>query len=134
MSLFGAIGISTSGLDAAQSWINTTAGNIANANDVGPTSQGAYAVETPIFQPMGVAGQVGDGVTVTGVELGDTTGVVEHDPINPQADAQGNVRITDVNLGNQMVGLIQAQETYQANASAMEHAKTAYQSALELGK
>ena len=46
-----------------------------------------------------------------------TAGQIESDPGNPLANAQGEVRVADVNLGSQMVGLIQAQETYQANAT-----------------
>lgn len=133
MTLFGAINVSGSGIDAAQTWINTTAGNLANANDVVPTSSGAYATQTPFFVPVGVPGQVGSGVAVAGVQLGDTVGMIEYQPNNPMADAKGNVRVPDVNTGAQMVGLIQAQSAYQANTSALAHAKQAYQSALTLG-
>ncbi|HWE56919.1 MAG TPA: flagellar basal body rod C-terminal domain-containing protein [Acidimicrobiales bacterium] len=133
MSLFGAIGISGSGIDAAQSWINTAAGNIANANDVVPTSQAVYGQETPIFTPQGSLGQVGDGVAVSGYDVADTEGVVEYQPDNPMHDNQGDVRVANIDLGSQMVGLISAQTDYQANASALSHAKQAYQSALTLG-
>lgn len=133
MTLFGAINISGSGIDAAQTWINTNAGNLANANDAVPTTQGAYATQTPVFTPVGVAGQVGSGVSVSGIQLGDTVGVIAYQPGNPMADSQGDVRLPDVNTGAQMVGLIQAQTDYQANASALAHAKQAYQSALTLG-
>lgn len=133
MTLFGAINISGSGINAAQTWINTSAGNLANANDVVPTSSGAYATQTPFFVPVGVPGQVGSGVAVSSIQLGDTVGVIEYQPSNPMADKQGNVRVPDVNTGAQMVSLIQAQTAYQANTSALAHAKQAYQSALTLG-
>ena len=133
MTLFGAISISGSGIDAAQTWINTTAGNLANANDVVPTSSAAYATQTPFLVPVGVPGQVGSGVAVAGIQLGSTAGIIEYQPGNPMADKQGDVRAPAVSTGAQMVGLIQAQATYQANASALSHAKQAYQSALTLG-
>ena len=76
---------------------------------------------------------MGDGVTVAGIAEGDTTGIVESDPSSPEADAQGNVRVPDVQLGSQMVDMIQAQTDYQANTSVFADAKTAYQSALTLG-
>lgn len=133
MTIFGALSISGSGIDAAQRWINTNAGNLANANDVVPTSSAAYATQTPFLVPVGVPGQVGSGVEVAGVQLGSTAGIIEYQPGNPMADKQGDVRAADVNTGAQMVGLIQAQTDYQANASALEHAKQAYQSALTIG-
>jgi flagellar basal-body rod protein FlgC len=133
MSLFGSLDISGTGIDAAQTWLNTTAGNIANMNDVSPMDEAAYATQTPVFVPSGVAGQVGDGVSVAGIAEGDTTGIVQYDPSSPEANAQGEVRVPDVQLGSQMVDMIQAQTDYQANASVFADAKTAYQSALTLG-
>lgn len=133
MTIFGALSISGSGIDAAQTWLNTTAGNLANANDVVSTKSAAYATQTPFLVPVGVPGQVGSGVAVAGIQLGSTAGVIEYQPGNPLADNQGNVRAADVSTGAQMVGLIQAQTDYQANASAINHAKQAYQSALTIG-
>jgi flagellar basal-body rod protein FlgC len=133
MSLFGSLDIAGSGIDAAQTWLNTTAGNIANMNDVSPTDEAAYGAQTPVFVPSGTVGQIGDGVTVAGIAEGDTTGILESDPSSPEADAQGMVRVPDVQLSSQMVDMIQAQTDYQANTSVFADAKTAYQAALTLG-
>jgi flagellar basal-body rod protein FlgC len=133
MSLFGSLDIAGSGIGAAQEWLNTTAGNIANMDDVSPTDEAAYGAQTPVLVPSGTPGQVGGGVTVAGISGGDTTGIIQYDPSSPEADAQGNVRVPDVQLGSQMVNMIQAQTDYQANASVFADAKTAYQSALTLG-
>jgi flagellar basal-body rod protein FlgC len=133
MSLFGSLDVAGSGISASQTWLNTTAGNIANMNDVTRTDEAAYGEQTPVFVPSGAVGQVGDGVTVAGVAEGDTTGIVQYDPSSPEADAQGMVRVPDVQLGSQMVDMIQAQTDFQANTSVFADAKTAYQSALTLG-
>jgi flagellar basal-body rod protein FlgC len=133
VSIFGALDISGSGINAAQTWINTTAGNIANANDAVATTSPVYATETPFFQAVGQAGQVGSGVAVTAVQLGSTAGTIQYQPNNPLANAQGNVRVANVDMGSQMVHLIAAQTDYQANASALASAKVAYQAALTIG-
>jgi flagellar basal-body rod protein FlgC len=133
MSLFGSLDISGSGIDAAQTWLNTTAGNIANMDDVSPMDEAAYGAQTPVFVPSGTVGGIGDGVSVAGIAEGDTTGIVQFDPSSPEANAQGEVRVPDVQLGSQMVDMIQAQTDYQANTSVFADAKTAYQSALTLG-
>jgi flagellar basal-body rod protein FlgC len=133
MSLFPSLDVAGSGIGAAQTWLNTTAGNIANMDDVTSTDQAAYGEQTPVFVPSGTVGQVGDGVTVAGIAEGDTAGIVESDPTSPLADAHGLVRVPDVQLGSQMVNMIQAQTDYQANTSVFADAKTAYQSALTLG-
>jgi flagellar basal-body rod protein FlgC len=133
--MFGAIGASASGIDASQAWIDAAAGNIANANDVTSTSQSAYQEQQPIFTPAGPtgAGQIGEGVQITGVALGSATGNVESDPQSPLADKQGLVRVPSVDLSTQMTDLVAAQNTYEANTTAMRRAITAYQSALTLG-
>lgn len=133
MSLFSALDISGSGINASQTWINTTAGNIANANDTVSTNSPVYATQTPFFQAVGQLGQVGDGVAVTSVQLGSSAGIVQYQPNSPLANSQGEVRVANVDMGSQMVDLIAAQTDYQANASALASAKTAYQSALTIG-
>ena len=49
MSLFGSLDIAGSGIGAAQEWLNTTAGNIANMDDVSPTDEAAYGAQTPVL-------------------------------------------------------------------------------------
>jgi flagellar basal-body rod protein FlgC len=136
MSLFGAISITGSGVEAMQTWIDTAGGNIANMNDVAPTGQPVYAPQTPVLTadpaPMG-SGSVGQGVTVTAIALGSTAGLVQHDPTSPLADAQGNVRVPDISMSDQLVGLIEAQDGYQADTAAMQRAVTAYQAGLTIG-
>ena len=51
MSLFGSLDISGTGIGAAQTWLNTTAGNIANMDDVTSTDKPAYGEQTPVFVP-----------------------------------------------------------------------------------
>ncbi len=133
MSLFGAIGVSGSGIGAAQTWIDTIAGNLANANDAVATSQGAYAQQTPVFTPTGAPGSVGQGVAVSSVQLGSTIGQIAYQPKSPLADANGNVRLPAVDVAGQLLGLVAAQNAYQANTVAMNRAKQAYQAALTLG-
>jgi flagellar basal-body rod protein FlgC len=133
VSLFGALSISGSGIDAAQTWINTTAGNIANAEDVSATNTSSYGTETPIFTPV-ASGMAGDSVQVSSIQVGSTAGIVTQDPSNPLADARGNVLTADVSTSSQLTGLIAAQNDYQANTTALSQAKAAYTSALTLGQ
>jgi len=135
MSLFGALPIASTGIDVAQAWIDTTAGNIANANDAVPTTQGAYQEQSLVASPLPStqAGGLGQGVEASGVNLGSSLGTLAYDPGNPIANAQGMVRYPAVDLGQQMVDLVMAQNSYQANVAVVNQAKAAYQSALTLG-
>ncbi|MDA8070103.1 MAG: flagellar basal-body rod protein FlgC [Actinomycetota bacterium] len=133
MSIFPAIGISASGIDAAQSWIDTSAGNLANMNDAVPLGNAAYQQQTPVFSAVGRVTGPGAGVAVSSVQLGSPAGVVVSDPSSPLANAQGLVREPAISTASQLVALVEAQNYYQANASAYDRAVVAYQSALTLG-
>lgn len=133
MSIFPAIGISASGIDAAQTWIDTSAGNLANMDDTVALTQGAYQEQTPVLSAVGNVTGPGAGVEVSSIQLGSAAGVVVSDPSSPLANAQGLVREPAISTGSQLVDLVEAQNDYQANASAYDRAVSAYQSALTLG-
>jgi flagellar basal-body rod protein FlgC len=131
--LFGALPISQSGLDAMQTWINTTAGNLANMNDQAPLTQAVYQQQTPVLGPLVTPAGQGEGVAVTGIALGSPAGQIVYDPTSPEANAQGLVREPSIDMGTQLVQLVQAENAYQANTVAVKRAEQAYQAALTLG-
>jgi len=135
MSMFGVLPIAASGADAMQTWLDTAAGNVANMDDVVPTGQPAYAQQTPILAPAGgiVPGTPGAGVQVVTIQLGDTTGLLAHEPNHPLADAEGNVKLPDVSMSDQLTGMIEAQQSYQADTAVMARAKTVYTAGLAIG-
>ena len=130
MSLFGAIDISATGVDAMQTWIDANAGNIANANDVSSPGTTPYEAQLVEFSPASPTGE--SGVTVA-VDEDDSPGIVAHEPGNPLADTNGDVVLPDIALGDQLVGLVQAEEGYQADTSAISRAITAYQQGMQIG-
>ena len=132
MSMFSSIDISRTGVDAMQTWIDTSAGNIANADDATSTAKGTYADQQAVFTPVGTAGSAGAGVAVS-VTAGGTAGTVLPDPTSPLANASGEVRRPAVSVSDELVNLMQAQDGYQANTSAISRATAAYQAALTIG-
>lgn len=132
MSLFGVFGVAGSGMDAYQTWLDAISGNVANINDTSPTSQAAYQARYVEVSPVGTDG-VGQGVAVSGVTFGSAAGQLSYEPNNPLADAQGMVRHPSIDLGDQMVQMVEAERAYQANVSSITQARQAYESALGLG-
>lgn len=132
MSMFGALSISGSGAEAMQTWIDTSAGNVANMNDQVPVGTAAYGTQTPFLSPEPTGG-AGEGVQVTRVTIRTTKGIVTYQPTSPLSNAQGDVVVPNVNLAAQMVGMIEAQEGYQANTAMMQKAQTAYAAGLTIG-
>jgi flagellar basal-body rod protein FlgC len=133
MALFGAISVAGTGVTVHRKWLDAVSDNIANLNVARATSDEAFRERMIIAESVGNGSGEG-GVKVAGVALGDAAGRVVHEPNNPLADADGNVRYPDIDLSSQMGQLIMAQRGYQANLAVVDRAKDAYQAALQLGR
>ena len=133
MSVFGALGIAGSGLVTHRKWLDAVSDNVANMNDATSTDKPAFRAR--MVEAQAVDYGTGDGgVHVSGVRFGSAAGRVVHEPGNPLADANGDVRYPDIDLGDQMTQMIMAQRGYQANVTAITRATDAYEAALRLGK
>jgi len=130
VTTFDAIGIASTGMTVHRKWLDAISDNIANVNTVRSMNESA-------FQARYVEVQEGAGTSgayVKGAAFGSAAGRVTYDPQNPLANAEGYVRMPDIDLGTQMADLIMAQRGYQANAAVVDRAKTAYEAALQIGK
>jgi len=125
--MFGVLPISGSGLGVDQTWLDTIGGNLANANDQvaggKATYQAQYVDATPISS---------GGVAVSGISHGSAKGVERYDPSNPKANARGYIAVPAVDAATEMVGLVEAQTNYEANASVISHAMSAYNAVLAI--
>ena len=128
-AIFGALGISNSGLHVFRKWLDTISDNLSNLNTVRPTSEAAYQARY-----LQTTADPNGGAMITGVAFGDATGMVVSDPTNPLADQNGLVRRPDIDMNEQMTSLLIAQRGYQANLAVVERVRDAYQQALTLGK
>ena len=129
MGAFDMLGIANTALGMHQTWLDALANNIANVNTVRSTDQAAFQAQMVIAS----ARPEGDGVDVAGVALSDPEGRIVHMPDSPLADADGNVRMPDIDMASQMSQLIMAQRGFQASASVTKNAQDTYQSALQIG-
>jgi flagellar basal-body rod protein FlgC len=131
--VFESLDISGSGMNVHQSWMDAVSDNIANINTARPTSEAAFQARYVIAQSI-EDGSTGDGVQVGGVELGSAVGRLVYDPSNPLADAQGQVRQPDIDLGDQMTQMVMAQRGYQANVANVDRVRAAYEAAIQMGR
>jgi flagellar basal-body rod protein FlgC len=130
MTLFGAIGVAGTGVTMYRKWLDAVSDNISNVSTVRATSGEAFRAR----YIMAKEAPDGQGVQVAGVALGSAEGRLTYNPTHPLADAQGYVRMPDIDLGDQMTQMIMAQRGYQANLSVVDRAKDAYTAAINLGR
>jgi len=133
MGAFDMLHIAGSGLAMHQTWLDALSYNISNVNTVRSTSDSAFQAQ--YVQAQNVTGPSGgEGVQVSGIALGDATGRLVYQPDHPLADADGYVRMPDIDMGSQMSQLIMAQRGFQAQASVVKNAQDVYASALSIGR
>jgi flagellar basal-body rod protein FlgC len=134
-SPFASLGTSASGMRTYQTWVDAVSDNVANINTIAPADSEAFRERFVVAQSAtGGAEGANAGVFVAGVEFGSGEGRLVYQPDHPFADADGMVRMPDIDLATQMTNLIIAQRAYQANVTVFERARDAYLRALEIGK
>lgn len=77
-------------------------------------------------------GQMSNGVQVEGIVDGKNPIKTVYDPSHPDADADGYVKLPNINVVEEMVGMVTASKAYEANSIAAENAKTMIQAALRI--
>ncbi|MCM2319496.1 Flagellar basal-body rod protein FlgC [compost metagenome] len=133
MSMFSIFNISSSALSAQSQRMNVTASNLANADSVtGPDGQ-AYRAKQVIFEAQGGDSQGVGGVRVARVIDDPAPMRQEYRPGHPLADERGYVSMPNVEPVNEMVNMISASRSYQANVEVMSTSKQLMLKTLTLG-
>lgn len=133
MSMFNIFNISSSALSAQAQRMNVTASNLANADSVtGPDGQ-AYRAKQVIFEARGADSQGVGGVQVARVIEDPAPMRQEYRPGHPLADERGYVTLPNVEPVSEMVNMISASRSYQANVEVMTTSKQLMLKTLTLG-
>jgi len=120
---------------AAQSQrMNTTASNLANADSVSGSDGQPYRAKQVVFEMTPNNGQGIGGVRVARVVEDPSPLRMQHDPKNPLANAEGYVAMPNVNVVEEMVNMISASRSYQANVEVLNTAKTMMLKTLTIGQ
>ncbi|HEV8502808.1 MAG TPA: flagellar basal body rod protein FlgC [Casimicrobiaceae bacterium] len=134
MSLFDVFGVASSALTAQSQRLNVTASNLANADSVAGPDGNAYKARQVVFAAQQADADGVAGVNVAGVVEDQTPAKTVFNPGHPLADAQGYVKMPNVNVVDEMVNMMSASRSYQSNVEVMNTAKTLLQKTLTLGQ
>lgn len=119
-----ATGISASGMAAERRRMEVISNNIANANSTRGADGQPYRRQFVVFSAEQDALSLNDGalsgVKVEGVDQDSSPFNEVHMPGHPDADPEtGMVKMPNVKLPNEMVDLITASRSYEANLKAL---------------
>lgn len=135
MSMFNVFNIAGSALNAQSVRLNTTASNLANADSVVGADGEPYRAKQVVFAARPMAGTADSiGVEVQGVVESAAPGRLVYEPANPAANEEGYVEMPNVNVVEEMVNMISASRSYQANTEIMSTARSLLQSTLSIGQ
>jgi flagellar basal-body rod protein FlgC len=139
MNLISGIDVSASALTAQKTRLDVVAQNIANAQTTRTASGGPYqrqvvSFETELLRNQGIAGASLQSVRVAQVTTDRSPGQQVYNPQHPDASADGMVMMPNVNLSQEMVDLITASRTYEANLSVVKSARQMAMRTLDIGK
>ncbi|MDD3436282.1 MAG: flagellar basal body rod protein FlgC [Candidatus Gastranaerophilales bacterium] len=77
-------------------------------------------------------GQMSNGVEVAGITDSKNPIKMVYDPSHPDADENGFVQMPNINIVEEMVGMVTASKAYEANAVAAENAKSMINAAMKI--
>ncbi len=121
MELEKSLAISASGMQAQTTRLTTIAQNLANQDSTGATpGADPYQRKTVSFADKMDRALGAELVGVRAIEKDRAAFPLRYDPANPAADAQGYVKLPNVNAMVELADMREAERSYQANLSVMQ--------------
>ncbi len=144
MNFLDSLDISSTGLSAQRLRMNLVSSNLANANTTRTETGEPYKRKDAVFEAVqGTTfedaldeelGAAESGVRVARIFEDDKPFVEKYDPGHPDADENGYVRLPNVNIVEEMVNMISASRSFEANATAVSNTKEMAAAALRIGE
>lgn len=128
--------ILSSGMSAQRTRLDLVSSNLANASTTRTAEGGPYQRKVPVFEAVGIGDQAAGAAGVRVQEIVDdqTPGPVVYDPSHPDADADGIVRLPNVNVVEEMVDMMTAARSFEANAQAFQTLRDMIRDAINMGR
>ena len=147
MSFFKSMNISSTGLAAQRTRMNVLSSNLANAQTTRvPGTDGPYKRKDVVFEARPLEGNpflnlLDDthGTQMTEVKIKQIHSDQNpprrvFDPGHPDANKDGYVEMPNIQVMSEMVNMIAATRSYEANTTALNNAKQMAMKALEIGR
>jgi flagellar basal-body rod protein FlgC len=139
MSLMTAIEVGASGLTAQRRRLEVLVSNLVNANTTQPAGAEPYRRKDVVFTAVNPEMSFGaafddavQGVEIFGVVTDRSDPIKRYEPNHPHADKDGYVSYPNVNVMEEMVNVLSATRSYEANLQVVNAAKEMEQKTLEI--
>jgi flagellar basal-body rod protein FlgC len=135
--MFKIFDTAASGMSAQSLRLNLVASNMANVGAVSSSLDETYRARQPVFRSMLNQLDPNDpavGVQMVGVVESQTPLQMEYAPDHPQANADGYIFRSNVNMVEEMANMISASRSYQSNVEVVNAAKQLMSATLRMGE
>lgn len=133
--LLSASRLAAAGLEAQSLRMRVVSENLANAQSTGETpGADPYARKTVTFKAELDRAVGAASVRLREIGTDGTPFRTEHDPANPAADENGNVKLPNVNMLVEMADMREANRSYEANLQVIKQARAMVASVIDLLK
>jgi len=143
MNIFTTFDIAASGLKAQTTRLNTISSNLANAETTSTPEGGPYKKKSVVFQTeklpfkqhfdASLQGQA-QGVKVAKITEDTSPPQRIYDPSHPDAKDDGYVELPNSSTFKEMVDMMSATRSYEANTTTIKSAKRMAMKALDIGR
>ncbi|ANM30521.1 flagellar basal body rod protein FlgC [Acidobacteria bacterium Mor1] len=134
-----AFDIASSGLTAQRTRMEVVASNLANAQTTRTPEGGPYRRQEPVFRSEAVHGKFGDlvgqavrSVRVQRIAEDPSPPILKFEPGHPDADPRGFVAYPNIQPVQEMVNMLSATRSYEANVTLINGVRTMGRAALEI--
>jgi flagellar basal-body rod protein FlgC len=125
--------------------MNIATSNLANINTTRTRNGGPYRRKDVVFESQPLPGSFRNalkssmsknlaGVKVSEIIEDPRPPVSKYNPQHPDADSKGYIKVPRINLMEEMVNMMSATRSYEANVTAIKATKDMAQKALEIGR
>lgn len=140
MSFSDIYGIAGSAMQAQTMWLDTVASNLANADSIAGSADGAYHAMRPIFSAVH-QNAAEDSNAVSGAQV-EVSGVVNdsstiqqrYEPENPLADSDGYIYAANVNTVQEMADMMTASRSFESSVDVLKKVNSMQEGLLTLGQ
>lgn len=150
MAIFDSMKINTSALNLERTKLDVISSNIANVNTTRTEDGGPYLSKAVTFEeniknatsfPNNQLTSLGSvspsesksfGVRITGIVENEENLKIQYDPSHPDANEEGYVTYSNVDMADEMIDLMNTLRSYEANVTAIDASKAMLKKALEI--
>lgn len=133
--LLSASRLAAAGLQAQSVRMRVVSENLANAQSTGETPGAEpYSRKTVTFRAELDRAAGFASVKLSDIGTDKTPFRTEHDPANPAADENGNVKLPNVNMLVEMADMREANRSYEANLQVIKQARAMVAGVIDLLK